>query len=484
MNRKALGTLLLIPALLASSCGGAASTDTTPPDTSAPAPAETTAAETTPEQYIAALPDADYGGYEFRMIEKEDVWTLSGIWAESENGDILNDAVYRRNRAVEERYNIHFKHIEQSDVMSSISNSVRAGEDAYDLALCYVKEALNTATEGVFLNLRTVKNIDLDHPWWDQSGAELLTIDNKLYAAFSDTSIHDLEYLMCIVFNSKMLADYKLDDPYELTLDGKWTMDRFHTMSRTVSRDLDGDSKMGEKDQYGFISGLGCFNSWLTAADESYFDIGTDGSIRLRCADETVIKKMELICDCINNTDNAVYLNDNAWGEEVFTSGRALFYAGCLFNMSAYRGLDLHFGIVPLPKYDDAQENYYTLMSNCSLCSCIPVTASDPARSGMITEALGAYSYQTLRHSYYDIMLKDKLSRDDYTVEMLDIITESKTSNLAVFYEKALGSIITGYLNSAHANGASQLVSYTESVKSAFEAAMGKIVEAYRKAAD
>ncbi|MCL2159964.1 MAG: hypothetical protein FWH48_11195, partial [Oscillospiraceae bacterium] len=58
---------------------------------------------------LATLPEADYENYQF------DIWTsnwfnatLEGRQApdEEETGDIVNDALYRRDRLVEEKYNI------------------------------------------------------------------------------------------------------------------------------------------------------------------------------------------------------------------------------------------------------------------------------------------------------------------------------------------------------------------------------------------
>ena len=43
------------------------------------------------------LPEKDFGGEEFNMVSQ--TWTLTDAWAEDETGDVIEDAVYSRNRA-------------------------------------------------------------------------------------------------------------------------------------------------------------------------------------------------------------------------------------------------------------------------------------------------------------------------------------------------------------------------------------------------
>ena len=65
---------------------------------------------------------------------------LKDVYAESENGDILNDAVFIRNITVEDKLNIKIDIIpvgdcDSADLVNSLRSSVKAGTDDYDLAL-------------------------------------------------------------------------------------------------------------------------------------------------------------------------------------------------------------------------------------------------------------------------------------------------------------------------------------------------------------
>ena len=109
-----LGTAAIIASFLLSSCST--------PNTEAQA---TTEQEQTTQQALSTtevrlspdLPDKDFEGYEFtfltRTINDPDWvdWDFTDIFAEEETGDVINDATYRRNRAIEEKYNVVIKEL-------------------------------------------------------------------------------------------------------------------------------------------------------------------------------------------------------------------------------------------------------------------------------------------------------------------------------------------------------------------------------------
>ena len=97
------------------------------------------------------------------------------------------------------------------------------------------------------------------------------------------------------------------------------------------------------------------------------------------------------------------------------------------------RSMETDFGIVPNPKYTESQERYYDLISlGSGNGMAIPVTTQDTERTGIIVEALSAESKYTLTPAYYDITLKTKLSRDEESAAMLDIIFTSRVFELGL----------------------------------------------------
>ena len=144
-----------------------------------------------------------------------------------------------------------------------------------------------------------------------------------------------------------------------------------------------------------------------------------------------------------------------------------------------WRALDLDISLVPSPKFDENQSEYHALMSNCSMGVSVPATASDPERTGNIIEAMNAYSYKAINDVYYEITLQDKLARDEYSSQMLDIIVNARTVDIAVLNENAWGNVVSAFMSSFESKGASNLASLEEKYRKSFEKIRDGIVEAY-----
>ncbi|MHC1694250.1 MAG: hypothetical protein AB9835_03015 [Eubacteriales bacterium] len=132
MNRKnvqlaalSLSALLLLMPLAscASSSKDAVST------TQAATTQAGTEGTTEPEKLLPNLPDTDFGGEEVvflsRVIDNADWvdWIPRDIYAEKENGELINDAVYARNTYVEDKYNVVIKEIQSTSFDSTMQKA-------------------------------------------------------------------------------------------------------------------------------------------------------------------------------------------------------------------------------------------------------------------------------------------------------------------------------------------------------------------------
>jgi hypothetical protein len=137
------------------------------------------------------------------------------------------------------------------------------------------------------------------------------------------------------------------------------------------------------------------------------------------------------------------------------------------------------FGIVPFPKYDKAQDNYYTVSHDEYSLLCVPVTA-DPAKYqmiGAVTEAVAAEGYRSVTPAYFDIALKNKYSRDDESSRVLDILAERNTFQPAIIYSNSLGDI--GHLMRQIIYDFPDIASYYEKNSGAYEKAFAKFNEKF-----
>ena len=83
--------------------------------------------------------------------------------------------------------------------------------------------------------------------------------------------------------------------------------------------------------------------------------------------------------------------------------------------------METDFGILPYPMWDESQDGYISRIEGC-VVPLIPLTNTDLDSTGAILEALASASPDTSVAAYYDIALTGKVTRDEDSVEMLDII--------------------------------------------------------------
>lgn len=112
----------------------------------------------------------------------------------------------------------------------------------------------------------------------------------------------------------------------------------------------------------------------------------------------------------------------------MFQNDKGLLMDMTFFYISSLRDMDANFGIIPYPKYDEAQENYLSRIEGCELTG-VPVTA-DPEFVSVVLEALASDSAKNVVPAYYDVALKTKYTRDEESAEMLDVIFQNRVFDL------------------------------------------------------
>jgi len=400
------------------------------------------------ERIMPDVPDdRDFGGHEFIVLTNgtayNSYWYSKDIYAEEENGDAINDAVYARNRVIEAKYNISIKDAPSGSQYNEARRSITSGDNRFDMHTVPLQgAAAQLAQEGLLMDLKEVPYIDLDKPWWDRRAYEQLSIGNKLMFTVSDLLIMDKDSILAYLFNKDMVKEYALEDPYQLVRDGKWTIDKMWDMARSVTRDLNGDGVMDDSDQYGFIGQSHTMQGNIIGAGQALITKDENDLPMINVMHPLLIEAYAKWIEIFNDRNNTFVASDwernhsDIWEYmlNVQAEGRGLFQFTHMDRITLLRGYDFNFGILPNTKLHESQERYHNAVNGyCSTSISIPITA-DPERTGIILEAWTAESYYTLRSAYYEVSLKTKFLRDDESEEMLDLIFDSRVYDLGNFY--------------------------------------------------
>ncbi len=451
MDTKKRLFCLFIALLLTSMTGcGNAATETTDKTESHADAATTETVETETERLVPDLPIQDFEGYEYSAVH----WEISDDWksrlvndfcVDDVTGDALNDAVYNRNAAIAEQYNITYR-LEYADVNSTVKKMVQAGDDTYDLAFQILTSSTAMVTDGLLYNLNTVPYLELDMPWWDQNSVSALSVHDTLLLASSALSVEDKNATASILFNKDIADDYNVPDLYSIVLEGKWTMEKMHEISRDVTTDTDGDGRMTLDDMWGFISKRDAGYSIYFGAGGTFVSKDENGdlydSFKNDFNIEVLQKVQEMMCDetCIyiqhRGSQDAEALDDDSPFRDLFLNGHGLFYWSRFDDVLALRDMDTPFGILPIPKYNEEQAEYASLVSRHTTALLgIPMSVQNIERTGILTEALSAESYYTVTPAYYETTLKGKATRDKDSLEMVDLIFGNRIYDLGDIYD-------------------------------------------------
>ncbi|MFQ9148868.1 MAG: hypothetical protein ACLR5G_11635, partial [Eubacteriales bacterium] len=312
---------------------------------------------------------------------------------------------------------------------------------------------------------------------------EQLSIEGKLFGTTGDMLIMDNEATYGVLFNKKLAGDYGFEDFYSMVRDGTWTIDYMTECAKIAAKDLDGDGVMGEKDQWGCIGEpfntyaymVGC-GVQACKKDKDDSPVFTVNGERFH---DSFVKAIEL-----NRDDKVTMFSDNFKAADVFadvidptfSEGRALFNVAGLVRVTVFRSMETDFGILPMPKLDKDQKEYYSILTIYNAGSISIPTTADAERSGAVIEALSAESYYTLTPAYYDTVLKTKAARDEASSEMLDIIFANRIFDVAIMYD--WGGIISAIYNLKNED---KLTSTVDSKLKSAQKELEKTITAYKE---
>ncbi len=425
--------------------------------------AETTggSAETTIDSAYVDNLDAsyDFGGRTFNFLLYGDGvpenWSEIDVLAEEDSAETIDHGIYQRNLALEERLNIKIAGEYSMQATKEINKLVQAGDPTYDAVWLRLSEAGPAAQNNALYDWKDIPNIDLSKLYWDQSIIRDLSVGGRVYFLTGDISTIDNQATWIMMFNKKMIADNDLTSPYELVSQGRWTIDTFAEMTKNVAADIDGDGKYTMQDKYGLSTTPDTIYGLFYSTGLTFISKDADDMPRFSLNVEKGTEVLGKIGQIMNH-DNRTLLTTNIVKETsdvitgvrtAFFENRALFYAEVMFHVANLRQMETDFGIIPLPKYDEAQEHYITFVNPAGSCLAVPTTNAKPQETGIILEAMASASYQYLTPAYYDTALKGKYARDNESADMLDLLLQNRAYDLALIYN--WGNLAPGYVQLA-----------------------------------
>lgn len=97
--------------------------------------------------------------------------------------------------------------------------------------------------------------------------------------------------------------------------------------------------------------------------------------------------------------------------------------------LNSLRDMKADFGLIPVPKYDEEQSEYYGRLIDGWIS--VPLhCCENPERTSVIMEALAVESKNYVIPAVYEDAIKNKYLRDEESIRMLDMVLKNRVIDL------------------------------------------------------
>ena len=438
MNKKKSIPALLALLVLAqtmTACGDQA--DTPADDTQS---ADTTAAQTTEAVDPRIQQKADYYAALNHTLPDEPITITfisdtDDIAVESENGEKLNDAMYRRNIEIEEKLGykiVDLKEDNESQTPSKVKNSVLSGDGTYDIVSTRTYVIASLFSGAYLRDLNDFAALQLDQPWWNQTANENMSFGGVRYCGLSALCHRADTVCELVLMNKRIAEELDMEVPYQAVRDGEWTWEMLHEMIKQVPLDSNGDGKMDHTDIVGLVGQSQDVAAATIACGMTFFEKDADDMPVFTLNNEENTEKFETIFDFFND-DTYIYcvglyngIDWDYWGSK-FLNGESLFMLEFPGNFSRFTNMEDDYAVLPMPKYNKEQDEYRTMTNLWHTSAlCIPrVTTASDEDIGIVLDALSFLSYVDVEPMFAETYLENRYIRDEESAEMINIVLDT-----------------------------------------------------------
>ena len=500
-NRLILCAAALTLVLAASSCGETEPGKTPSSDAESRTGGSSEAVsepETQPQGPVYDIPEPDipelnFGGAVFKMSGwyqpiYAPEWEYPDLWAEKLTGEVVNDAVFNRNLKIEEKFNIKM----QEERINEIFSLLYSGDDSFSVLTHNVVHIGDWTGDGIFLDMNTLPYCNFDSNYWNRSMREGSEMNGHLFMMASDLTYLTLSHVQFLYFNKKILQDFDLTSPYDLVYDNQWTVENYLKLIQSVSKDLNGDGIMDERDLYGASYNVGrrfgTYVQMFVGSDLHFTKEDGNGGRVIDVDLEKAQALVEKMKDVFSSKGSYTYSNELVGGSEwylndsyirFFMENHCLFAHDCMDLTRDFREMEADYGVAPNPKWDENQKEYAHRAGPRAGVLAVPSNLPDAEMSGAVLEYASWLSHYTLMPAYFEVTIKTKRTRDEDAEKMLDIIHDTIRFDLGDMYDTLN---MANYVNNAWEAGSFTRV-FAPSVKK-LQKALNKLVETMDKVAN
>ena len=366
------------------------------------------------------------------------------------NADIVNNAIFDRNRTVEQRLKVNLTftlkpgNYENMGTFRTTVETDALNEKVYDLYGCYGPLASDLAMAGYITDLGALRALNFRQPWWPSDIVSNLSLGNRLYFATGDISTNLLWMMQITLFNANFKESAGItEDFYGLVQEKQWTLEKFMEICNGI---YTGGSEQTLQDSYGLVTHANVYDAFVIGAgikaidkDENDMPILSDTYGNART--EKLISKLGMWL----NDSADVFIGRKGGGKNAFTDPRQLFEEGkslfivdklYIVQSGALRDMTDKYGILPMPLFE-GQTEYHTDIANTHTQYCIANKDSESMEMcGAVLECLASESHRQVIPVLYFKVMKLRYGVDQQTSAMYDLLRGAITFDFGKIFQR------------------------------------------------
>lgn len=399
----------------------------------------------------------NFGEQVINVVSSDRDWYEDEVAVSDPSGDIVDNAVYERNLAVETRLGVKINNVKipyansNSSTVDAVKKAVLADVADYDVVFANAYVSLAASTTGIYHNLYDVDYLDLEKSYWMQGFNRTVEFQGAQYAATGAIALSTMRFAFVTFFNKNIFDDKGIEYLYTPVREGKWTLDYQYAIIKDLYEEKNGNGIPDAGDLYGFISNdYICTDPYWLGCEVPIIGRDADGYYTYVLETEklsNLVDKLLLLYNAAG-TFNIKHLAADAEQNDIRTM-----FANGLGAMTTLRLMEAEhadmrnmtdlYGIVPMPKFSEAQENYHTHMHDqFTVVSVVSTVKEDQFEYvGAFLEAMASESVKTVVPAYYETALKYRYLANPESWDMLDLVINNTETEAGILYYSSLSKV-------------------------------------------
>lgn len=398
-----------------------------------------------------------YGGETIPIVSRSNKWVVDEVTVENNDGGLINSAVVKRNKIVEERLGVKIENTLVDGNNYAISELIRnqaQTDHLYDIFVNSVYSTIMYTAENHFANLKELQYLDLSRPYWSQGFNEAASIGDKQYFVTGAASLSTYRFIFVTFFNSDMFKTIpEIPSLYDTVNAHQWTIDYQMEIASKFWKDMDDNPLTSEGDICGLVSNANeiSVDPYWSAFKLPILTKDADNYLVYSLDIERTVSAVEKMQQLFWNTDGVCsipHMTGDGEQEVIAKKFSENTAAMCTLRIietegEYLRGMKEVYGIVPIPMLNADQDDYCSYAHDQMTAWGIANDTPEDRREmlGAFLEAMASESYRNVTPAYYEVALKNKYAKDPASWQMLDIVTEKLYIDPGVLYTKQINSV-------------------------------------------